>query len=326
VTSQVAAASALAADGWAAAARRTFPVAGRLDLPLTLATLRRGPYDPAHVVDGAGRVWRTLPTPEGPATLCLGVGSQPAAGAAGVEVQAAAWGAGRDWALAAAPALVGSDDEPERFRPEHDLLARLARRFAGLRIGRTGLVLDQVVPAVLEQKVTGTEAHRSWRELLRRFGQPAPGPAPAGMAVAPTAADWLAIPSWEWHRAGVDDRRARTIRAAATVAARVEECIAMSPADAARRLLAVPGIGPWTVGEVAARALGDADAVSVGDLHLPGLVGMALAGRPVDDARMLELLAPFRPHRQRVLRLVELSGVRVPRRAPRFAPRDYRAI
>lgn len=326
MTPQVAAVGAVAADDWTTAARRSFRVAGRLDLPLTLATLRRGPYDPAHVVDGAGRVWRTLPTPEGPATLCLAAASSSAAGAPGVDVQAAAWGPGRDWALATAPALAGGDDEPERFRPEHPLLGRLARRFAGLRIGRTGLVLDQLVPAVLEQKVTGTEAHRSWRELLRRFGQPAPGPVPAGMVVAPAAADWLAIPSWEWHRAGVDDRRARTIRAAATVAARVEECTAMSPADAARRLLALPGVGPWTVGEVTARALGDADAVSVGDLHLPGLVGMALVGRPVDDARMLALLAPFRPHRQRVLRLIELSGIRVPRRAPRFAPRDYRAI
>jgi 3-methyladenine DNA glycosylase/8-oxoguanine DNA glycosylase len=91
-------------------------------------------------------------------------------------------------------------------------------------------------------------------------------------------------------------------------------------------LRAVPGIGPWTAAEIAQRALGDADAVSVGDLHLPRLVGWALAGRPFDDDAMLAELAPYTPHRHRAVRLVELSGVGMPHFAPRYQVRDFRTI
>jgi 3-methyladenine DNA glycosylase/8-oxoguanine DNA glycosylase len=187
-------------------------------------------------------------------------------------------------------------------------------------------VLEALVPAVLEQKVVSLEAHRAWRLLLIRFGEPAPGPAPARMRVFPAARTWQQIPSWEWHQAGVEAVRARTIAAAARAAGRLEEILTMTAADADHRLQVLPGIGPWTSAEIRQRACGDADAVSVGDYNLPAAVGWALAGRVTDDAGMLELLAPYAGHRYRATRLVELSGVRPPRRGPRLAPRDYRAF
>jgi len=74
--------------------------------------------------------------------------------------------------------------------------------------------------------------------------------------------------------------------------------------------------------EVAVRALGDLDAVSVGDFHHKNLVSWALAGEPRGtDARMLELLAPYAGRRALVIRLLELSGLRPPRYGPRMAPR-----
>ncbi|MGH3321524.1 MAG: DNA-3-methyladenine glycosylase family protein [Streptosporangiaceae bacterium] len=228
--------------------------------------------------------------------------------------------------LESLPALLGADDDAGGFAPCHALLRRTAARLPGLRIGRTGRVLEALVPAALEQKVTGTEARRAWRTLLRWYGDPAPGPAPERMRVVPAARTWAAIPTWDWHRAGVDGRRARTVVAAARAVGRLEETLTMAPEDARRRLRALPGVGEWTAAEVRQRAHGDTDAVSVGDYHLPGLVGMALAGRPVDDDGMLDLLAPYAGQRHRATRLVELSGVRVPRRGPRMAPRDYRAI
>jgi len=92
----------------------------------------------------------------------------------------------------------------------------------------------------------------------------------------------------------------------------------MEPEAARRRLRALPGIGPWTAAEVTALALGDPDAVSVGDFHLPHVVSWALAGEPRgSDERMLELLEPYRGHRGRVLRLLQLAGIT----APRFGPR-----
>ncbi len=93
--------------------------------------------------------------------------------------------------------------------------------------------------------------------------------------------------------------------------------------DAYRLLLAIPGVGPWTAGEVGRAALGDPDAVSVGDYHLPSLVAWLLAGeRRADDARMLELLEPYRGQRGRVIRLLEAAGTWPPRRGPRMPARS----
>ncbi|HYT09503.1 MAG TPA: DNA-3-methyladenine glycosylase 2 family protein [Mycobacteriales bacterium] len=302
------------------AARESVWRPGRpVDVRRTLGTLVRGPRDPAHRTSVEGMFWRAALTPHGPATLALRV---PALG----EVHAAAWGPGAEWALAGVPDLLGGRDDPASFQPRHPLLRETHRRNPGLRVPRTGLVLDALVPAVLEQKVTGQQAHQAWRFLLRRYGTEAPGPAPAGMRVPPPPETLLAVPTWDWHRAGVDLRRQRAIRAAATVAGRLEECGGLSPQDALARLRVLPGVGVWTAAEVAQRALGDADAVSVGDFHIPALVGWALLGRPLDDDGMLDLLEVYRPHRHRAVRLVEVSGVGKPRFGPRFSPIDYRRM
>jgi 3-methyladenine DNA glycosylase/8-oxoguanine DNA glycosylase len=179
---------------------------------------------------------------------------------------------------------------------------------------------------VLEQKVVSREAHRAWRYLLRTFGEPAPGPAPAGMRVCPAPRTWARIPSWHWHRAGVEGVRAQTIITAAGVAGRLEQALELTPAEADRRLRSLPGIGVWTSAEILQRAAGDPDAVSVGDYNLPKAVGWTLAGRITDDAGMLELLAPYAGHRYRVTRLIELGGRRPPRHGPRMSVRDYRSF
>jgi 3-methyladenine DNA glycosylase/8-oxoguanine DNA glycosylase len=169
-------------------------------------------------------------------------------------------------------------------------------------------------------------AHRAWRFLLNRLGRAAAGPAPAGMRVFPHPDTWARVPSWDWHRAGVEGVRSRTIITAAQVASRLEQVVDLDPAEADRRLRSLPGIGPWTSAEIRQRAAGDPDAVSVGDYHLPRAVGWTLAGRITDDAGMLELLAPYAGHRYRVTRLIELGGGLPPRRGPRMPVRDYRAF
>ncbi|TDD90221.1 DNA-3-methyladenine glycosylase 2 family protein [Actinomadura rubrisoli] len=281
-----------------------------VDLHAVLAPHRRGPHDPAFQIDRDGAVWRTSHTPDGPGTLRLrGVGG---------AVDAAAWGPGAGWLLDGIPDLLGARDAPEGFEALHDVVRDQALRRPGLRIGRTNRVFEALVPAVMEQKVLAQEAWRAWGYLLRRFGEPAPG-APR-MRVPPPPAVWIRIPSWEWHRSGLEAVRARTIIGAARVAGRLED----DPSE--RRLRSLPGIGVWTAAETRQRAAGDPDAVSVGDYHLPGIVGWALAGRKVDDAGMLELLEPYAGHRHRVIRLLESSGRRPPRRGPRLAVRDYRSF
>jgi len=237
-----------------------------------------------------------------------------------------AWGPGAGWLLNRVPAWLGFHDDRSGFAVHHPVVGELMLRFPGLRVGRTGRVFEALVPAVLEQKVVGREAHRAWRFLLLKYGEPAPGPAPAGMRVIPPPRAWARIPSWDWHRAGVEGVRARTILNAAAVAARLEDALDLAPAEADRRLRSLPGIGVWTSAEIRQRAMGDPDAVSVGDYHLPSVVGWTLARRKTDDAGMLELLAPYAGHRYRVTRLIELGGSGPPRRGPRMPVRDYRSI
>ncbi|MDQ1603784.1 MAG: hypothetical protein QOE01_1629 [Actinomycetota bacterium] len=291
----------------------------QVDLGVALAPMRRGSGDPTFHGAADGSVWRGLRTPLGPATLRLR--SRPTAGL----VEAAAWGAGAAWALDGVPDLLGSGDDPAGFAPDHPVLRDVWRRHRDWRVPRSRLVLEALVPAVLEQKVTGREAWRAWRALVRRYGDPAPGPVPA-LRVAPDAATWRRIPSWEWHRAGVDLSRSRTVVTAAGSAGRLEQVVMLGRDEADARLRSLPGVGVWTAAEVRQRALGDADAVSVGDYHLSSLVGWALVGERVDDDAMLELLEPYRGHRYRAVRMVELSGLGPPRRAPGMAVRDFRSM
>ena len=302
--------------------RREWRAPFGVDVRLTLSVHRHGGGDPAYRIDPAGAVWRTSLTPDGPGTLRLV--SRPVAD--GTLVAGQAWGPGAAWLLDTLPAQLGAHDDLSGFTARHAVVGELVLRYQGLRIGRTARVFEALVPAVLEQKVVGREAQRAWRFLLGRYGTPAPGPAPAGMRVIPPASTWSRIPSWDWHRAGVEGVRARTIITAAEVATRLEHVPELDPAEADRRLRSLPGIGPWTSAEVRQRATGDADAVSVGDYHLPRAVGWTLAGRITDDAGMLELLAPYAGHRYRVARLIELGGRLPPRRGPRMPVRDYRAF
>lgn len=282
-----------------------------------LGPLRRGSGDPAYRVE-AGRIWRATRTPDGPVTLSL-----PTRAGDG-EVTATAWGAGTSWALDRLPRMLGADDVVASLPPLHPAVVDAARRHPELRIGATGLVFEALLAAVLEQKVTGREAWYAWRRLLREHGEPAPGPGAAlGMYVPPAADVVRRIPSWTWRRLSVDHARSRAITVAAQRADALERTLDAVPDDAERALRSLPGIGVWTAAEVRQRAHGDADAVSFGDYHLPGRVGRALLGRPVDDAELAELLEPYRPHRYRVQRLVELTGAMPARRHPRMAPRRH---
>ncbi len=288
-----------------------------VDLRATLGPLERGGGDPTFRLVGDA-VWRTALTPGGPATQRL----VPAAGG----VDCLAWGPGAEWLLETLPELLGAADvAASEFDPQHPLVRESLRRHAGWRVPRSRLVTETLVASVLEQKVTGGEASASWRRLVLGHGSPAPGPAPAGMRVAPDPAVWSRLPSWTWHQAGVGPDRSRTIVGATARAAALERTLAVGFTEADRRLRSLPGVGAWTSAEVRQRAHGDPDAVSVGDFHLAAQLVYALTGRRGgDDDAMLELLAPYTGHRYRVVRMVELAGVTQPRRAPRYAPLDFR--
>lgn len=286
-----------------------------LDLTATLSPLVHGRGD--RTIRLAPRAAAlALRTPDGPATVWLTLESA-------TSVVADAWGAGSTWALDRAADLLGEGDRPEELVARHPAVRNLQRRHAGLRLPRTGRVFHALLPAVLEQKVTGTEAFRAYAALLRRHGEPAPGP--LGLRLQPEPATIAGLPYHAFHPFGIERRRAEVLRRAAARAAWLEA--AATSAEATWRLRSLPGIGPWTSAEVVRVAYGDPDAVSIGDYHIPSVVAWALAGeRHADDARMLELLEPYPGQRARVQRLLEVGGVFPPRRGPRLAPRSIAAI
>lgn len=289
---------------------RIFPLPLPLDVRRSLAPLQMGPWDPTIRLT-PDQVLRAAWTPVGPATLHARVCDG--------EAVCEAWGDGADWALEHAPALLGVHDDLTGFEPDrHPAVARHAHRLPGLRMIRSGQVADLLVPTILGQKVTGLEACRAHIFLVRRYGEPAPGP--GDLRVPPHPATLAGLPYDAFHRAGVERTRAVTIIEACRRIDRLQEAASMPREQARARLTAVRGIGPWTAAIVERVAFGDADAVEVGDFHLPNLVAWNLAGEDRgDDDRMLELLAPFAPHRGRAMRLVEVGGQHAPQRGARMA-------
>jgi 3-methyladenine DNA glycosylase/8-oxoguanine DNA glycosylase len=256
-------------------------------------------------------------TAQGPAALWLR--------AQGDRVSARAWGPGAEAALDRAPALMGADDDGAGFHPHDEVVAALWRRYRGVRLTRTGEVMPALVAAILEQKVTGKQARGAWRALVYATSDRAPGP--AGIWLPPDPDRVAALSAFDFHRFGVESRRADIVRAVAARAPWFEALATSPPAEARERMQLHRGIGPWTAAETGRLALGDPDAVSVGDYHLPNLVSWALAGEPRgDDARMLELLEPYRGHRARVQLLLEAGIGHAPRYGPRTPIRSIAEI
>jgi 3-methyladenine DNA glycosylase/8-oxoguanine DNA glycosylase len=294
---------------------RGLDLRGPLDLGATLGPLAHGRGD-RTIRLAPGESWLAFRTPDGPATLRQRLASP-------TRLEAAAWGPGAGLALEGAALIVGESDRPEALVPRHPILRRLARSYPGLRLPQSRRVFHALLPSVLEQKVTGTEAFRAYAALLRRYGEAAPGP--ADLILPPSPATLAGLPYHAFHPLGVERRRADVIRNAASRAAWLDA--SRSAAEATARLRSLPGIGAWTAAEVVRCAFGDPDAVSVGDFHVPNTVAWALAGEPrADDARMLELLEPYRGQRGRVQRLLEVGGITAPRFGPRMSPRSIAAI
>lgn len=291
-----------------------------------LARHRRGGGDPSHR-HLHGTWWRATTTPEGAALVRF----TPS----GADVEVQAWGEGADWALGQAPVLLGARDEPSAIPPDHPLrthpvVGPLVRRH--LRpLGASHLVAEALAPTILEQKVTGAEAFGAIRTLVRHHGTPAPGPAatlghPAsGMVCPPTAEQWAAIPSWAYLQAGVEPRRAQNLVRVLGRAGSLQRLLdkqSDEPAATAgialdRALQSLPGIGPWTSAKIRQAAVGDPDAWSVDDYHVPGWISWALTGVKGDSAAAEAAMTPFVGHRYRAELVLGHAGVRPERRGPR---------
>ncbi|MEM9658398.1 MAG: hypothetical protein AAF961_08560, partial [Planctomycetota bacterium] len=216
--------------------------------------------------------------------------------------------------------LIGFDYRPPlRYQPPR--LQRLAHRMAGLRIPQTPLVSLRLVQVILQQMISFRDACSGWRALVRRFGTPVPGQ--SDLWFPPTPESLRRIASYQFVECGVLPQHGRRIVEAMRHSSRLEAAWdsgeAIDAADKTCALLrGIRGMGPWTIGHLRGNGLGDADAEVLGDYGHPKQVGYFFDGEPCgDDAQMLRLLEPYRPHRFYVLTLLVKGSPGPPRRGPR---------
>lgn len=284
-------------------------------LRASLGSLAKSGMSPpiARWVDGV--LFKATSTPHGPAT---GRFERTAEG-----VRVSAWGPGSDWLLACAERWLGLHDPPDGFEPHHPVLLEQHRRHPGLHLGHTHRVFDALLFVIPGQKVTKQGAMQSRRSVYRTWGETAPGP--VELIVPPDPRVIRELGTFELHPHNIERRRAATLITAARHANRLEEAIDLPLDQATRRLQAVRGIGPWTAALVSAVALGDPDAVQIGDYHLKNTVAWLLAREErADDDRMLELLEPWRGRRRRVLHLLGATGRHAPRYGASLGVNDIR--
>ncbi|MET0143715.1 MAG: DNA-3-methyladenine glycosylase 2 family protein [Ilumatobacteraceae bacterium] len=279
-----------------------------MDLQRTLGWHRNGRRDPTTGL-GPASFMRASWTPDGPATMLIDW--------SGAQVRVDTWGPGGDHAGRAALGMLALDRIPQVLGDHHPLVTTAARRFGGVRTGASGDLYHALLPTILAQRVTSGEASAQWARLCRELGEPAPGP-DLGLLLPPRPDRLVGRPAWWFHPLGIEGKRARALTEVARLADRLWEWVDLPLAELAAKLALVSGIGVWTIGSVLGPVRGDDDAVVIGDYHLPNMVAWNLAGEPrADDARMLDLLAPYRGQRGRVQRLIAWGG----QQAPAFGPR-----
>ena len=292
---------------------RTLELSGPLDLRATLAVT--GLKGPSMRVRSDG-LWRATRTPYGSATMRLSIG--------GGEVTGEAWGDGAEFVLDHLGDWIGQKDDPSALHPQHEVVAEAARAGRGMRMASVGGLVEALLPTIIAQKVTGVAAGRSYRQLVARYGEPAPGPA-GFLRLPPDPRRLATMPYYDFHPLGIEQRRAQTLITVCRQATRIEATLGIELVDAYRYLHSIQGIGPWTTGSVMRVVRGDPDAFPVGDFHVPNTVAWALAGEERGtDERMLELLEPYIGQRGRVVRLLERYSGHAPKYGPKLAPREFR--
>jgi AraC family transcriptional regulator, regulatory protein of adaptative response / DNA-3-methyladenine glycosylase II len=245
-----------------------------------------------EAIDGAYR--RSLRLPHGTGAVEL----RPADG----HVQARFWLTDlRDLgaAMQRSRTLLDLDSDPQSvvdILGGESLLAPLVRRAPGRRVPGAVDGNELAVRAVLGQQVSLRGAATLGGRLAAQYGERLERPLggvthvfPSAHALADSGLDGLAMPA----------SRRRGLLALVTALARRELVIdaGADRLDVRRRLLALPGIGPWTAEYIAMRALRDPDAFPSSDLGVRhALEQLGRDGRPGAAETLAEGWRPYRAY------------------------------
>ena len=194
-------------------------------------------------------------------------------------------------AIAAIRRLFDLDADPTHIGEalaRHPALARLQRLRPGVRVPGAVDGFEAAIGAIVGQQISVAGA----RTLLGRLVEQTTGSdrpyLDLALDVFPNAHELLEADLGE---VGLTGRRIATIKALASAVASGELNldIGVDRHEARRRLLALPGIGPWTADVIAMRALGDPDIMLDTDL----IVRRRLEALDITDTTML---APWRSY------------------------------
>ena len=285
----------------------------RYDLAKTMLPAGMGVRDPSLRVSDR-QATLAFHTAEGAATVDAELRGQ--------QLMVSCYGPGRHWIEPRIPALFGSHDSPDDFRPQGKV-AELVAQSPGVHLPRLPVVFQRLVQIVLQQLVVWGDALRGWIRIVRKFGCDAPGP--GGLRLGPSAQQLARLGYYELMDCQVMPRQAKLIPRLAKECERIERLAESGSESLARFLLSIRGVGDWTVAHLLGTSLGCADAVMTGDYGLPHTVAWFLAQKErSDDDEMLELLEPYRGHRFRVINLLMQGGITAPRRGPKMRSNRWR--
>ena len=276
-----------------------------------MSAFRIGSHDPTIQITQTD-LWRSSVTPAGPATLHISDWQS-------AHPQVETFGDGASWLQERALELLGTSDIVPNIVSHHKQVTEAQKKFGLLRIGRSNTPYHELLHAVLAQRVTSIEAIRQWREIVLQFGTPAPGPF-QHLRTPPTPGTISQLPYHAFHRFGIERKRAETL---ITVAKHFDFLTRLADStESAQRSTAqlqlIPGVGIWTAAVAGGLAFGDPDALLVGDFHVKNTVAYALTGNiRGTDEEMVAAMEPYRGQRHRVVRWLQLNGVRAPARGPR---------
>ena len=256
---------------------------------------------------------RVLDLPHGPGVVRLSPGADGASITARLQLTEL-----RDLGAAVARCrhLLDLDADPtavDDVLAADPALSGLVRSAPGRRVPTHPDAAEAAVRAVLGQHVSLAGARTFTARLLAAAGTPLPQPVGTLTHAFPRAE---ALVEADLGAVGLTGSRRRTVHALA--AALAEGAVDLGPgadrAEAGRALLALPGIGPWTVGLVALRGLGDPDVWLPGDLALR----KALAALGSSDADAATRWRPWRSYA--VLHLWAMSAPALFTRHPEAQP------
>jgi DNA-3-methyladenine glycosylase II len=204
-------------------------------------------------------------------------------------------------ARAALGGLLGLRIDPAAFaRAVQDdaLFAPLAARQPGLRVIQAATVFEALTWAIIGQQINLPFAIALRRSFIEQAGRAHP----SGLWCYPEAADVARIDIEQLTSRKFSRAKAETLLRVARLVEDGALDLALEasadPADVGARLLAVKGIGPWTVNYALLRGYGYPDCSLHGDVAVRSAIGRLLgnATRPtIGEAEAF--LEAYRPHR-----------------------------